>query len=270
MKPWQRIIKHLAFALAIVLAVSIIIGIVEVFGMILGFGNNQKLLDKSVEIAISQDISSVKIDVGAAELKVLEGDSFTLYSNIKELSINESDGTLSIKHNSKKVSIHSNKVGEITLTIPKNHKFDRFEVQSGAGTIEIASLSANIVDFEFGAGNVDVGYLLATQKVRIEAGAGELNVASGELNCLDLDLGVGKTTVSAQIIGNSEINCGVGSTYLTLLGSADDYRIDVDTGIGALRVNGNRISGSAVIGNGKSYLNIDGGIGEVEIDFANE
>ena len=70
MKPWQRIIKHLAFALAIVLAVSIIIGIVEVVGMILGFGNNQKLLDKSVEIAISQDIFSVKIDVGAAELKV--------------------------------------------------------------------------------------------------------------------------------------------------------------------------------------------------------
>ena len=62
----------------------------------------------------------------------------------------------------------------------------------------------------------------------------------------------------------------MGSTCLYLVGSADDYCIDTDTGIGSVSVDGTSIKGSSVIGNGINRISIDGGVGNVEISFTNE
>ena len=270
MTKFQEAIKYMALAAAILLAVGIIAGIVGVIGMIFGFGGSEKLLEESVQIEISQNIKSLQIDVGAAELTIIEGERFALSSNIKDLRVSESNGTLSIVKNQKKVSIHSNKIGEIVLTVPVGTVLERFGLNAGAGDVKITRLVAEVLDVELGAGKVDIEYLEARKNASVDAGAGKFQIKGGRIHNLDVDFGVGKSEIRAALTGESYIDSGVGSADIVLLGNKNDYHININSGIGSVHVDGDRISGSASVGNGSNVVFIDGGVGNIDVDFENE
>ncbi|MEG2774365.1 MAG: hypothetical protein RR906_03065, partial [Acetivibrio sp.] len=65
--------------------------------------------------------------------------------------------------------------------------------------------------------------------------------------------------------------CGVGSTYLQLEDSQDAYHLAIEKGLGSITINGS--SYSSVNSNSASAsnsLSIEGGIGNVSIDFAKQ
>ena len=101
-------------------------------------------------------------------------------------------------------------------------------------------------------------------------GAGALNIKGGVIGGLELDLGVGKTDITAALNGKAAINCGVGETNINIIGQKGDYTIDVDLGIGAITLEGMRIKNDTVIGDGKNELEIDGGVGNINIEFTSE
>ncbi len=55
---------------------------------------------------------------------------------------------------------------------------------------------------------------------------------------LDLDMGVGKVELEAKLTGKMRLTRGVGKLEMELVGSADDYKIRMDKGIGAITLNG--------------------------------
>lgn len=77
--------------------------------------------------------------------------------------------------------------------------------------------------------------------------------------------------LDAEITGNSKIGCGVGATNVVLRGNRDDYRIRAEKGIGAICIGGDIYNSSDTkeYGNGKNYLEVEGGIGRIDIDFVN-
>ncbi|MNT90293.1 hypothetical protein D3C72_2311690 [compost metagenome] len=81
---------------------------------------------------------------------------------------------------------------------------------------------------------------------------------------MDLDCGVGKFTFNGYILGNSNINCGVGKTNIELKGN--DYTLITENGLGKVTINGSKISGKQTTGNGKNKIDISGGIGTLEIN----
>ena len=99
----------------------------------------------------------------------------------------------------------------------------------------------------------------------IDGGAGNIKIADSTVNSLDLDMGVGKLGLEAYITGNSEIDFGIGKATLTLLGEAEDYRLRMDKGIGAVSFNGEDMKNGTYYGNGQNSLDMSGGIGEVTI-----
>lgn len=273
MTELQRVIKYLAIAFAIVLAVSIVFGMIGAIGMIFGLGRDDMLLEESVNINISQSITALNIDVEAAELSIVEGDSFSLSSNIKDLRVNEENGELSIVHKHKngiKIGIHASKAGEIVLTVPSGVSFDKVEIDAGAGDINISSLVANTVSFDFGAGKVSINHIEVTDWADIDTGAGMLSIGDGSIKNLDLDLGVGKTVLKASLVGRSDIDCGVGATELKLLGNREDYTLIVNSGIGSISIDGDYANGNSTFGNGANVVNIDGGVGSIDITFEND
>jgi hypothetical protein len=273
MTELQRVIKYLAIAFAIVLAVSIVFGMIGAIGMIFGLGRDDMLLEESVNINISQSITALKIDVEAAELSIVEGDSFSLSSNIKDLHVNEKNGELSIVHKHKngiKIGIHSTKVGEIVLTVPCGISFEKVVIDAGAGDINISALVANKVSFDFGAGKVSIDHIEVTDWADIDTGAGMLSIGDGSIKNLDLDLGVGKTVLKASLVGRSDIDCGVGATELKLLGNREDYTLIVNSGIGSISIDGDYANGNSTFGNGANVVNIDGGVGSIDITFEND
>ena len=101
----------------------------------------------------------------------------------------------------------------------------------------------------------------------IDSGAGEVVIKDGSVNNLDLDMGIGKVKLNLEVIGNSEIDAGIGELNLVLLGNDDDYRINVDKGIGSIKFNGESVDAETTVGNGDNIIDIDGGVGNINVDF---
>jgi hypothetical protein len=114
--------------------------------------------------------------------------------------------------------------------------------------------------------------------MNVDLGVGEsnLNLAGLALQSLTIDTGVGETTIDLK--GNwsesfaVEINGGVGKTTVYLPENTG-LRVEADTGIGSLVVNGLQKEGDSDVYTNATYgesevdisLDISGGIGEIDI-----
>ena len=80
-------------------------------------------------------------------------------------------------------------------------------------------------------------------------------VFAGMLRNLTLEMGIGA------------LEFGIGTSYLTLLGSKDDYRVAVTKGLGSVCLDGQDILDFGSAGNGENHIEIAGGVGDVHISF---
>ena len=265
MTSWQKAVKYAAMALAIIMTVSIIGGIVSaVTSFAFAFG----LTDEVGEMRtyeVKDGISHLDIKIKGAALDVKLGESFSVESNIVNLSVSDLGGTLSVKQGGSFMWGRSSS-GRVTVTVPKETVFDRVSISAGAGKVTIDSLSAKHLKLDLGAGEVKIKSLVATESADIDGGAGKVTVESGEFNKLDLDMGVGEFNLTARLSGRNTLDMGIGKANITLVGKSDEYRIDVDKGIGASKIDGTSV-GSGTYGNGDTEVEIDGGIGAMEISF---
>ena len=83
-------------------------------------------------------------------------------------------------------------------------------------------------------------------------------------------MGVGKLSLTSKLTGNNKIDSGVGEMNLSLIGTLEDYKISLDKGIGNATINGDNMKDNNTYGTGNSKLDIDGGIGSIDIDFIEE
>jgi hypothetical protein len=166
-----------------------------------------------------------------------------------------------------RVKINTTVKAGVTLTVPKGFEFDKITVSSGAGKIYIEKLSAKELSFDLGAGKVTVDEISVSDSATIEGGAGDFDVNSGSIKDLDFDIGVGNTEVTLTLSGDCELNMGIGNLELTLAGDKDGYTIDVNKGLGRVSIDGENMNDGDVYGNGNTDIEIDGGIGNIEVNF---
>ena len=216
---------------------------------------------------VPSGIHALFIEINAADLSIIYGDSFWVESNLTRLTVTEAGGVLSIvEAGQSSHGIHSTD-GVLTLCIPHNTEFDSVSITTGVSRLTADTLSANSIKLELGTGQVRLGCLNAYSQGYITGGAGEITIESGELRDLHLEMGAGELNLRAALQGNSDLSFGVGSSTLMLIGSMDDYRIQISQGIGSIRVNGEEVSDFGSGGNGQNSLEIHGGIGTVDIAF---
>lgn len=261
----QKIIKYLAIGLAALLIVSIIGGILSAAGFLGGFFSSS-LLDEDKVYSISGDIHSLKLDIAAADLKIVTGDALAVESNLAELTVKDSDGVLTVTQKSR-FGINYNGAF-LTITLPENFTFEDADITTGAGKVTIGDLRCNSLQLELGAGAVRIDYLYSKSDAQIKAGAGELVIDGGALQDLELELGVGKTDLSVYLSGDSKIQCGVGQTQLTLIGK--NYTIDVDKGLGSVTIDGQDMEDGQIYGSGSNAIDLKCGVGSVDIGFLQE
>ena len=96
-----------------------------------------------------------------------------------------------------------------------------------------------------------------------------MTITNANLNNLDLDMGVGKLSLTSKILGNSKIDSGIGEIDLNLVGNKEDYKLHIDKGIGNVTADGTNLGDDSKYGDGNNYIDIDGGIGSINIDFVN-
>ena len=145
--------------------------------------------------------------------------------------------------------------------------FDNVNIKTGAGRFTVDSLSAATIGFELGAGDVTISKLIAEKSANIEGGAGRITISNGAIKDLALKMGMGQLNLTAALTGDSELELGVGESNITLLGSKDDYELDIEKGIGNITVDGKNVTDYGSSGNGANEVDIHGGVGAINVKF---
>lgn len=233
-------------------------------------GNQDLVLDEARTYNIATDIDSLNIRINAADLKIEYGEKFSVTSNLKNLEIDERNGTLTLKDLTKTKVLYINNPYEnamLTIYIPEDIAFDSINISTGAGRFMVDKLSAKRINFEFGAGDALINTLEADVFAKIEGGAGRITISNGALNDLDIEMGIGELNLTSRLSGDCNLEMGLGASNITLIGSMYDYELDIDKGLGSISVNGKDVSDFGSSGNGSAEVEISGGIGDINVKF---
>lgn len=155
--------------------------------------------------------------------------------------------------------------GEVIVYVREDVKFDQVRLEIGAGTLDIEQLNTRTLDLNLGAGKTEIRGLRVDEHVEIDGGAGLLVIRNAELKDARIKLGVGKAVIRAKLMGDSKIDAGVGKVEFDLVGREQDYRLRIDKGIGSVELNGVKMQDGSVWGTGKNAVDIESGVGAVEI-----
>ena len=99
---------------------------------------------------------------------------------------------------------------------------------------------------------------------------GKTELDSCEINNLKANLGIGEFVFSGKLTGKNEIDSGVGAIDIDLMDNKGNYKINVSKGLGNVTLDGQKLEMDRVYGTGENYLDVDGGIGEIKIEFKEE
>ena len=273
MTTLQKVIKYLALAFAIFLTVTIIGSILSAVGLLGNLFSDDAdwgdVIGETKTHTFTSKISDLNIQLNAADFYIKEGNSFSVESNLKNLEIHEKNGRLTLKDLTK-IKLNGSNTYEnavLTIYVPVGTMFDNVNIKTGAGRFTVDSLSAATIGFELGAGDVTISKLIAEKSADIEGGAGRITISNGAIKDLALKMGMGQLNLTAALTGDSELELGVGESNITLLGSKDDYELDIEKGIGNITVDGKNVTDYGGSGRGANEVEIHGGIGAINVEF---
>ena len=277
MTTLQKVIKYLALAFAIFLTVSIVGGILSAVGLLGSLFSDDDaewgdVIGETKNYTVSSEISDLNIQINAADFYIKEGNSFSIESNLKNLEVDEKNGCLTLKDLTK-IKLNGSNAYEnavLTIYVPAGMAFDNVNIKTGAGRFTVDSLSAATIGFELGAGDVTISKLIAEKSANIEGGAGRITISDGAIKNLDLEMGLGQLNLTSALTGDCNLDSGVGEMNVTLLGSKDDYELDIEKGIGNITVDGKNVTDFGSSGNGANEVDIHGGVGAINVRFNNE
>ena len=112
-----------------------------------------------------------------------------------------------------------------------------------------------------GVGDINIKNLFVADSFKLNGGVGDIKISDATVDKLNLEAGVGNVSISADVRSDSSIKLGIGNVNLDLLN--DDYRFDVDKGIGSVSIFGTNVNG--LYGNGNTLIKVNGGIGNIDI-----
>jgi DUF4097 and DUF4098 domain-containing protein YvlB len=256
-------------ALAVCLTAAIACRILSVVGAL---DSDRAETDATGELktyAVASRISELKIHINAADLTIKEGGRFFVESNLKNLTVEEKNGCLILKDLTtiKLNGSNAYKDAVLTVYVPAGTVFEKINLNTGAGRVTAGELMAETVDLELGAGDALIDTLVATKSADIEGGAGRIAISGGALHNLELGMGVGQLNLTSALTGECQLELGIGKSNITLVGNRADYALDIEKGIGEVRVDGKLVSDYGSSGNGTAEVKIQGGISAIYVEF---
>ena len=268
MTTFQKIIKYCAVAFAVFIIASIITGFLSVLKIFSFISDSKNTVGEMKAFDVSGNVKNLEVEISAADFEIKEGNAFRVESNYKNLKVEEKSGALKITEKKKPFSISVKDI-KLIIYLPKGLVFEKADITSGVGKLSFEKLSAQKLVLDFGVGKAVINELEALDSATINGGAGFVEIRNGWLNNLTLDMGVGKFKLKSKLTGKSDIDHGIGNGEIILLGSKEDYSLDIDKGLGQTTVDGEKIEDDTTFGTGNNRVEIDGGIGEINIKFEN-
>lgn len=272
MTTTQKIIKYLAIAFALFLVISIFSIIFGLSREIISSINNDKkeseLLEEYTTISNNvNNIESFKIDISNDDIEIKEGEKFEVKTN---------DPDVKFYHENSKVKIKSDKTfswhlsnssrGTIIIYLPNEFNISELDLNLGAGKIDIDKIFVETLLMDLGAGTMTAKEINVYEKAMINGGAGNINIYSGTINNLNLKLGAGNASIESDLTGSNTLTTGVSKLNLGLSRSKNNYKFDINKGLGNIILNDFDVSEDTLIGDGETKIKINGAVGNIIIN----
>lgn len=280
MTTFQKIIKYGAIAFAIYLCLMIIsmtiFGITALLGVTVAVdqsenNNNTVVVTKWEEEY--DNINRIDIDLSICKLFIKKGEKLKVEaSEVSEQFICEAEGKqlkIADKRLNRNLWGMVDVTPEVIVYLPENIDLEEVIIETGVNETNIDYLKADKIKIEMGVGKYQMNQLIA-KYAKIEAGAGEANIRDSQIEELKLDGGVGKLAITSKITAKADVSCGMGKVEINLVGLPTDYQVKAHTGLGNFEVEGQKVSDNQVIGNGKSNIKVDAGVGETIVNFVED
>ena len=275
MTTTQKIIKYLAIAFALFLVISIfsiIFGLSrEIISSINSDKKDSELLEEYTTISNNvNNIESFKIDISNDDIEIKEGEKFEVKTNDPDVKFYHENSIVKIKSD-KTFSWHINNSsrGTIIIYLPNEFNISELDLNLGAGKIDIDKIFVETLLMDLGAGTMTAKEINIYEKAAINGGAGNININSGTINNLNLKLGAGNASIQSDLTGSNTLTTGVGRLNLGLSRSKDNYRFDINKGLGNIILNDFDVSEDTLIGDGETKIKINGAVGNIIINTSN-
>lgn len=298
MNPGQKIIKVCATILAVFLAVSIIGSVL--FGIFIALqasspdsgpkiGNSGKQQEQSSYNTFDfshsfTGIDSLEIDSTIQNIIIQSGSEIRVdMENVSTECTAYQDGSvLIIEDNTSNINGQflnwmgdfldgKTKLigGTITITLPESFTAESCYINSGTGRLTIDNLHAEDLHIDAGTGSIK-GTNMTAGFVYLNCGTGSIELKDVDFYSADIDSGTGSIYIGGSLKGDTTIDCGVGSLDMDLSDPKSSYSLDIEKGLGSININGSSYSSvSSDNEEATNYLSIYGGVGSINIDFAN-
>ena len=279
MTSLQKVIKYgaiaLGFYLVFVIISAIIFAIVAIFGVSVGIDNYKKHASVPSSLVSFDEnfdnVNNLDIDLNVSRLNIKIGNDFRVdvSNSTNEFYCRVDGDTLKIKDKRSGINwfnFSDEVIPEIVLYIPESKEFNKIEIEAGVNETYIEKLIADRIEIETGVGKFTIDDITA-DVLKISGGAGESKIGNSKVDELKLDSGVGKFVINSEIAEEANIEAGVGQLIINLQGHKDNYKVKASTGLGSLLVDGKKVEDNQVIGDGKSYIKVEAGVGEVRVNF---
>ncbi|MCL1816112.1 MAG: DUF4097 domain-containing protein [Clostridiales bacterium] len=205
------------------------------------------------------DIKNLDFDLGLGDIRIITGEDFgIIYGN------NKTRRLYSEKRSGDKWVISSNKIRggllnyrhndlSLTIIIPQDFIAEHLRINLGAGNMQANSLQAITVDLDIGLGNCSINKLLAHDSW--------------------LTVGVGHLGIAGFAANTSHLEVGLGSMEITLTQPLNQYRYNLEVGLGNVQLGNNSYNGVSAVNSGNPdapySLDINCGLGSVRIEDRN-
>lgn len=229
MSTGQRIIKSLAVAFGLFLTFTIFFSIVGGLYAFTSMFSKDNVIEENTSILLNQSTE-----------------------NIKYLDIDVNSSNLVIKPGN-------------SFIIETNNKHIKYKVDNNE--LKIKEEGYHLTNSKLKSELIITIPDTNLNEIDINTGAGTFTINNGSINDLDLDIGIGEVKITSNITGNSSISSGVGKLSLNLLNTFDNYRFEVNKGIGKVTINDIEVGDNSTLGNGTNTIKLDGGIGEIVVNF---
>lgn len=224
----------------------------------------------TVEILENSNSNKENIYVNVEYKKENHKRQVKAYMDGKTLKVEEVGGSGNPLNDSTRVTI------EIPKEIMEEVKLDEIDIEQDAGNIFVdIPLTANKININVDAGECNIsGKLTAIKKMSMEVEAGSIYLPSIETDELELSTGMGETYIDFMRANKIDIECGIGSICANVEGKETDYSYDINCGIGKIQIGDNSYSGLStgreIKNSGNKKMNIECGVGTVDIFFNNK
>lgn len=214
-----------------------------------------------VQVASFQNVRELSVDAENASIAVVENpelkNEIVFYSKEKRYcgfrkKVEDGGTDVSIEYyGTTRGSLKNNTYAEGIIEVPTGYLFDKAEFNAAAGIVKITAVQAGELSLEASAGTIYADNFTA-DKLEVDAAAGAVRA---------------KGIVNREMEADAE----AGSIELTVQGTEQDFRYEIDCSMGEIRVGASVYAGFAteqIVNSGAAKkASLDCGAGAVKVSF---